>query len=456
MSDLDKHLQDLLDEADVLFEKDEYAEAIRLYKEILQYHPIYWDAWYQLGYAYMNTGEYSFAVDAFKNAIMIEPSDEEVYCQIGYCYAGLRDMEEAENYYKLATLCAPEDGETWYQFGYFYDSLQNEAAYRKAQDAYRQAIHLEPTNGFYWFGLGLSYYYAGDYVPSLEAFDHSKEFNPHDHKVWINRGMALERLGRSEEAIQSYIKGIELEPQEEAGLWNLANLYVEQGNMDAALTIYDQLLYHYPDRAGYWNSLSILLSELERYREAEDACYQAILLDSRYAAPWNNKGIVLERMGLLYEATNAYDQALIIDPTYWIAHTNRSHLFEEQQQWEEALVSLDRMLEIDADQSGIIFRKLRALLKLGKNAEAMVVGNRLIQLAKSGEIHTWNDLSFDGDSWYKLTLLFSKMKQYDWALTAYDKAIAERPALKKWYSPLLQKWWKVLAEGRPQDKRDAS
>ena len=64
-------------------------------------------------------------------------------------------------------------------------------------------------------------------LDNLEAeianYDKALETNPKDHQTWLNRGVALAKLGRLEEAITSFDKAIEIKPDYHQAWFNRGN-----------------------------------------------------------------------------------------------------------------------------------------------------------------------------------------------------------------------------------------
>jgi Flp pilus assembly protein TadD len=118
---------------------------------------------------------------------------------------------------------------------------------------------------------------------------------PEDAGVWNNYGVALEGLGRTNEALQAYRRATECKPPSESAFLGVAFLQIKSGRLDDAASALDQLakLEHHP------NALALALRSVLA-RERGDAAkagaleQQARALDQA-AAEWaieraTNKG----------------------------------------------------------------------------------------------------------------------------------------------------------------------
>ena len=54
----------------------------------------------------------------------------------------------------------------------------------------------------------------GKYDEALKFFEKALELDPHDHRTWNLKGMALRSIGRYNEAIECFNKSLELVPKD--------------------------------------------------------------------------------------------------------------------------------------------------------------------------------------------------------------------------------------------------
>ncbi len=76
----------------------------------------------------------------------------------------------------------------------------------------------------------------GRYEEAIASYDKAIETQPNDDETWYNRGYALFTLKRTEEALASYHRAIELNPNNASAWYNTACLYAMQQNLDAAIS----------------------------------------------------------------------------------------------------------------------------------------------------------------------------------------------------------------------------
>ncbi len=83
---------------------------------------------------------------------------------------------------------------------------------------------------------------------STDTFDQALKFKPDDHYAWGNRGLALNNLGRLEEAIASYDQALKFKPDLHGAFYGKACSYALQGNVEQAIENLQQAIHLSPDK----------------------------------------------------------------------------------------------------------------------------------------------------------------------------------------------------------------
>ncbi|WP_324305000.1 tetratricopeptide repeat protein [Methanoculleus sp.] len=120
----------------------------------------------------------------------------------------------------------------------------------------------------------------GDDRYASRAYSDMTATDLHDPAVLNNRGVALERQGRYEEALAAF---------------------------SAALLCDDDDVYA-------WNNRAVILTRLGRPQEALLACKEALAVDRSCIFAWVTYGTVLGRIGRYVEAESAFAVAEDLDP----------------------------------------------------------------------------------------------------------------------------------------------
>jgi Flp pilus assembly protein TadD len=119
-------------------------------------------------------------------------------------------------------------------------------------------------------GLRLSYREA-KYPEALLHFDQAIEIDPSHAASWHDRAVCLRELGNDSEALKSFIRAVELAPDDEEFLYSSAEMLRRLGilrgrkaHVEAAVQTLDRLVEINPNHADAWNALGICMKELGR------------------------------------------------------------------------------------------------------------------------------------------------------------------------------------------------
>jgi tetratricopeptide (TPR) repeat protein len=94
----------------------------------------------------------------------------------------------------------------------------------------------------------------------------------------------------------------------------LGQRHRENGEMEAALSLYERALLHSPEHVPFWIEKGVTLWRMGRLEAAEDAFRRAVELRPDMGQAWMNLGLLLARRNALEEAERALRKALVYEP----------------------------------------------------------------------------------------------------------------------------------------------
>jgi tetratricopeptide (TPR) repeat protein len=228
-----------------------------------------------LGGVLFVTGEYLDSAIALKKAEVLEPLDPRSRFTLAMAYVVMRQRRWARP--ELETLAA-----------------------------------ADPRNPLYPYWLARLEYDDEHYAAAVDGFRHTLALDPAYVKAYDNLGLALDALGRYDEAVQSGQEALRL---------NRA-----RGS-------------HSP-----WPALNLglVLARLGRLDEAEALFRESAREDSRFAPAPYQLGVVLEKRGRTDEAEAALSEAARLDPRYAEPHYVLARLYRRAGDNEKADRALER------------------------------------------------------------------------------------------------------------------
>jgi len=278
-------LQALFQTGARLHQGGQLAEAVAIYRQILDADPGHVDANHLMGVAALQAGDYEDAAVWITKALDAKPDFPEALSNLGVAFKERGRTEDAAESYRKAIALRPGYPEAHCNLGAV---LKAQGRMEEAISSYRRAIELKP-----------------DY-----------------DQAHYNLGNALFDLGRMDAAAQSYRKAVAVRPDYAEAHCNLGALLKEWGKLEDAAASCRKALDVNPDYAEAHNNLGGALQELGMLEDAVQCFRRAVDLKPDYTEAHNNLGSVFKDLGRAQDAMAKFRDALTLNPDLAKAHSN--------------------------------------------------------------------------------------------------------------------------------------
>jgi tetratricopeptide (TPR) repeat protein len=189
----------------------------------------------------------------------------------------------------------------------------------------------------------LSWRQAHVWKDGLTLFTHAIEVTGENFVAHDNRGVELDRLGRSEEALAEYRETLRIKPGDRNGEGNLAQAsfaigqrLLEQGNLEAALAAFREGLRYRPGNSQAQMSFGVTLARAGRSAEARKAFEDSVRADPSSVEAYYDLGLVQQALGDNRGALESYDAALRLRPGFGAAQAARAEALYALKRYQEA------------------------------------------------------------------------------------------------------------------------
>lgn len=135
---------------------------------------------------------------------------------------------------------------------------------------------------------------------------------PQNAAAWHLLGLAQQRLGRLDAAVDSLSKATSLDRRDARYQHDLANALMEQGKVDRAISSYRRALRTDESLAEAHNDLGTAYFEKRWYTEAEECFRRAIELKPEHHIAHANLGAALRAQGRLVDSRRAFQRGLLL------------------------------------------------------------------------------------------------------------------------------------------------
>ena len=251
---------------------------------------------------------------------------------------------------------------------------------------------------------------------ALVSYDKAIEIQPDYCFAWEIRGLVLFALRRFEEALASENKAIEIEPNNSLAWTNRGTALFFLGRFEQALASHDKAIEIESDNSLAWSNRGITLNNLGRFEQALASYDKAIEIEPDESLAWSDRGITLNNLGRFEQALASHEKAIEIEPDNYLAWTNRGIALHDLGRFEQALASHEKAIEIQPDGSQAWNNRGNVLNKLGRFEQALASHDKAIEIEPDESL-----------AWFNRGNALADLGRFEQALASNDKAIEIKP-----------------------------
>lgn len=207
-----------------------------------------------------------------------------------------------------------------------------EGRYDEAVDLFTAYTQRRESNPWGHYMLGMSAWKSGRLETAEVAFKRAIELDSTLVKARLNLGRVLIEASRPSEAIAVVDGAIAIEGESSVACRLKGNAYQTLGQKEDALASYRRAIQIDPEDAWSMNNLAFILIEEGRYDEALPALARATELRKDVPVFFNNLGMALEQAGRFRAAEDAYTFASSLDGVSEKAVANRDRVVGVKEQ----------------------------------------------------------------------------------------------------------------------------
>ncbi|RWS11056.1 transmembrane and TPR repeat-containing protein CG4050-like protein [Dinothrombium tinctorium] len=249
-------------------------------------------------------------------------------------------------------------------------------------------------------------------------------------KLYNNVGHALESEGKYLEALQFFLKAVDVQPDDIGAHMNVGRTYNNLNEYELAETAFRKAKSLLPrPRPGeryqarvapshlnvFLNLANLIARNKSRLEEADALYRQAISMRADYTQAYINRGDVLIKMNRTQEAQEVYEKALLFDSSNPDIYYNLGVVLLEQGKATQALVYFNKALELEPLHEQALMNSAILIQESGRDELRPIAIQRLYQLIEKGKSNervyfNLGMLAMDakdyseGEKWFRLAI----------------------------------------------------
>lgn len=186
-----------------LWEKEgQPGRAKESYEAALAAEPHYWPASYRLGLLATGNGDYEIALTSFQKVLREKPDSLNALLGLAHIYEIKNDDADALKTYRAINQLQPDLPPVLNNLAWLLakkpDTLD------QAMEFAQSAVNAQPLKAAAHDTLGWIYFQKGEFPQALEHLDRAVLLDGFNPSMRYHRGMALFKLGRTEQALKDF------------------------------------------------------------------------------------------------------------------------------------------------------------------------------------------------------------------------------------------------------------
>ena len=228
--------------------------------------------------------------------------------------------------------------------------------------------------------------------------------------IHLDLAFEYENVEAFDLAVESLKKALEINPENEAVMYELAYCFDLMEAHHAAVAYFKEFTNEQPYSFVAWYNLGNALARLERSEESNEALDLCIAIEERFTSAYFSKARNLLLMGRYAEAIACYEETLPHDGPQAVTFSYIGECYEKMERLEQALIHYDQAIALDPNWVDAWIGRGVVKDMQGRGLEAIKDLENATRIAPE-----------NGDAWYYLGSVLARLGRPAEAFEAFER-----------------------------------
>jgi tetratricopeptide (TPR) repeat protein len=228
--------------------------------------------------------------------------------------------------------------------------------------------------------------------------------------IHLDLAFEYENLEAFDLAVDSLKKALEINPENEAVLYELAYCFDLMEAHQAAVAYFKEFTNEHPYSFVAWYNLGNALARMERLEESNEALDLCIAIEERFTSAYFSKARNLLVMGRYAEAIACYEETLPHDGPQAVTFSYIGECYEKMERYEQALIHYDQAIALDPNWVDAWIGRGVVKDMQGRGVEAVKDLENATRIAPE-----------NGDAWYYMGSVLARLARNEEAFAAFER-----------------------------------
>ena len=340
-------------EIEILIFENKLDNAEKLLEALILSEPSNEEVYIQKANIYSKKKLHQKAILCLNKILDFNPDNAEVYSLIGIEYLFMEDFENAKFNFIKCLNYDDSDYSALYNIVYCFEILEQN---NKAIEYLNTYLNTNPYCEVAWHQLGKQYLFFKNYAKAISAFDFAIISDEYFIGAYIEKGRALEKINKYNEAIENYKLIIALKDESSYPLLRMGICYNKISNYKKAIQNLNDCIKVDPQLNKAWYLLAEIYYKNQKYNSAILSIKKALEINSEKEDYWKLYAKINIGLKLYEEADIGFQKVIELgeaDESIWLAKVDTLIKLGE---YNYAIDILEKCYELFEDKSIILYR----------------------------------------------------------------------------------------------------
>ena len=347
-----------------------YEKAIEYFKLAEEYgYADEYNLYYKMMETYGELGNLDKTIEYIDKCIAIQDSCD-LRQRKAMCYIYAREYDTALS--MLRSLYRESDDKQII-LGFIAKVFNCKGEYNKALRYLRFAEYTTRPSLFLFYKLAETYENLRDFDMAIYYYKRSLRFNRRDEDIILSLSYCYSAIGENILAEKYADMAIALDSGSSYVYFRKGKILLDTDKYDEAIDCFLKGLEISPEDVDFYQWISYAYSKKDDHEKSLEFANRAILLNADDAYSYFRKAWALQELGKFNEAMDFYNTAISLDPADVYNYLGMASVSLNTSENLSALKFANKAILVDSGCAGAYYLKSVALSNLGKTKEAEIV-----------------------------------------------------------------------------------
>jgi tetratricopeptide (TPR) repeat protein len=274
---------------------------------------------------------------------------------------------------KLASYCSFFLGRAYYEKGQMEEAIKY---LKRAGDIYKEGMVVAHVSAGWYYWLGRAYYNTGQYNEAIVSFQKASSMAYEDPERAFDEYYKMFYRNVADRIKNAYLP--HMPPLASCYFW-LGNSYYMNSQYQDAVEAFIKAIELNPKAEDYYTQLANSYLGLKQFEKAIQAAKRSIGIEQNNAFAYHILSKIYRTMGKYDEAIDALKRAIELEPKVVDRYISLADLYSEQENYSEAINTLKKALEIEPNNVRLYSELTNSYMAAGRFDDAIKVINKAVE-----------------------------------------------------------------------------